>query len=795
MPVVIRLPECWARPGGDDGVAPLGEHLCAVARQCGVHDGQPGERLAFLAGLLHDVGKCHPAWQAYVRGQLSKGPAHAPLGAALFAWAAEQLVTRWSLPTQETKLLHDLCLDWVRVIYNHHDELEDLDLTPPWERSWSPAELVELLAACDGAGIMELVRSFFPEFTGSPESFSTWVEQYGEHWERRFRIVRPQLRRAASDTAFPFPTSTAPPLRFAQLAGLLVSADRYHAGGFKVTPLSPAQAEQALQKLLESCRTRAAQALKEGASPQLVAARGELQRQAAELYTTCQDARFFSLTLPTGYGKTLTALRVALEAVRMGRCDRIVYVAPYISILSQAANEIAKATGLPVLEHHHLSLLAQKDDQDVEALDSWQAPVVATTFNQLFRVLFPRRAQHTVRSRALQRAFIIIDEPQIINMEVWSLFLYALREACGSWQAQCLLATATLPPLAGSLGEACHPLNGPVTVQRRYRVEFDAQAKNGADVLAELREVLRQQGQVAVVLNTIRDAAQLFINARAKISTHHCCLLTGMMLPAHKSNAIDEVRGRLKHGQPTLVICTQILEAGVDLSFQLLFRALPVFTSVAQAAGRANRHNAGSTATVRVFPFVRDDGKDARPHVYRDVTARRQTDALLAERSLIHEEEMAEALECYFRRCWDENRHAACLTRLERAALGVWSELAGMEPFEQDYARVDVFVPVGREMVPVLASNALTQYSPEGPAALLNRLEDRAFMGALSFDQRKQFMALLHCFSVPLPRHTAEKVAEPVNEWLWRLRDPNMYSPETGLACLLEQDETEDTIV
>lgn len=88
-----------------------------------------------------------------------------------------------------------------------------------------------------------------------------------------------------------------------------------------------------------------------------------------------------SSALPTGYGKTLTALRVALEAVSMGRCERIVYVAPYISILSQAANEIAKATGLPVLEHHHLSLLAQKDDQDVEALDSWQAPVVATTFN------------------------------------------------------------------------------------------------------------------------------------------------------------------------------------------------------------------------------------------------------------------------------------------------------------------------------------------------------------------------------------------------------------------------------
>jgi CRISPR-associated endonuclease Cas3-HD len=331
--------------------------------------------VAFLAGLLHDIGKCHPAWQEYVRGARDKGPPHAPLGAALFAWVAEQLTAAWSLPPEESKRVQDLCLDWARIVYNHHDELDDLDLAPPWEKSWSPAELAQLLRACDWQGIVDLVRSFFPEFSASVQSFARWLEEFSERWERRVRFGRPELWRKAVSAASPARPTEAPALRLAQLAGLLVSADRYHAGGFQVHELAAPEAERALQTLAASCRARADQALAEGAHPQLVTARGLLQQQAAELYLSSRDALFFSLTLPTGYGKTLTALRVALEAVRTGRCRRIIYVAPYLSILSQAASEIANATGLHVVEHHHLSILEQCDDEDVEALDTWQVPV------------------------------------------------------------------------------------------------------------------------------------------------------------------------------------------------------------------------------------------------------------------------------------------------------------------------------------------------------------------------------------------------------------------------------------
>src|SRR5690606_30677744 len=121
------------------------------------------------------------------------------------------------------------------------------------------------------------------------------------------------------------------------------------------------------------------------------------QVAALQNYRIHVEQTFFTLLLPTGYGKTLTGLRVALEALHKGRCKRLIYVAPYISILSQAANEIEKATGLPVFVHHHLSILGEKDQpaqdrqredhQSFDLMDTWQAPLIATTFNQLFRAL------------------------------------------------------------------------------------------------------------------------------------------------------------------------------------------------------------------------------------------------------------------------------------------------------------------------------------------------------------------------------------------------------------------------
>ena len=130
MPVVIPFNRCIARPDDEDG----GKNLLlvhlyevAVATACGFEKGSYKERIAFLAGLLHDAAKAHADWQDYILGNHEKGPPHAPLGAALFAYCAESLIDTWDLNREERLILRDLALDWSRAVYDHHGTLEDLD--------------------------------------------------------------------------------------------------------------------------------------------------------------------------------------------------------------------------------------------------------------------------------------------------------------------------------------------------------------------------------------------------------------------------------------------------------------------------------------------------------------------------------------------------------------------------------------------------------------------------------------------------------------------------------------------
>lgn len=786
---------CIARPDEGGRRFLLQEHLEAVAADCGSPNGAPEERLAFLAGLLHDAAKANADWQEYIRGHRPKGPPHSPLGAALFAFCADRLIPAWTGDKAERERLRDLALDWTRAVYDHHGKLDDLDTLPPWEASFSGLELQELLDRCDTSSLFGLVAKHFSGLEANGKQFREWAESFANIWERRFRFGRERLLRQGSRTQPENTDHSEQALRLPQAASRLIRADRYHAGGFEHATLSSINADLAASHLEAQCRERAAQALKSGADASLVECRGQVQGVALDTYRRHTDATFFTLLLPTGYGKTLTGLRAALEACRSGRCERVVYVAPYLSILSQAAREMSDATGLEVFQHHHLTLAELADDEDVEVLDTWQAPVLATTFNQFFRALFPYRAQECLRIEALRRAFIIVDEPQIVDTSVWNLFLRGLAVASREWNCQVLFATATLPLLEEGLGTAPVPLASPVTPPGRFTLAYDGHPLMAAEVADRVCQIEARGNSVAVVLNTVRDAAQIYLllNNRMENTALYC--LTAMMLPNHKAATIQAIREQLARNNPVVAVCTQILEAGIDLSFRRVLRALPIFPSIAQVAGRANRHGEGTRATVTVFPFVRDGGEDTRRYVYRDETARRQTDALLSDHPNLGEEEVGAVLQTYFQRCWDENRHMACLEKLEQAARGVWSALAGLEPFGGDALREEVFVPTANMALTPAMQRLLTEFAPQGPEQLLSRYRDPSFRRRLTFLDRKRFLALLRQYIVPVPRKVAEQVADPVTDWLWRLSNLDDYSPATGLAHLLGSEPGPDVLI
>ncbi len=254
------------------------------------------------------------------------------------------------------------------------------------------------MATCDRAGLDALIRKHFPETQATLDRFDAWFRGFDRTWRRREQTTRNTLCVKNKQEG----TIDRLGLRIAELGARLIYADRSHAADWKPVSLVSAKADLALQHFEEHCHREAERARRRGVSELLLRARQGMQDRALEAYRSEGDSHLLTLLLPTGYGKTLAGLRIALESIRSGGCRRILYVAPYISILSQSASVLEKATGLQVVLHHQMSILSltdqkksprdtdvgdrqREDHQPYDLLDTWQAPIVATTFNQLFR--------------------------------------------------------------------------------------------------------------------------------------------------------------------------------------------------------------------------------------------------------------------------------------------------------------------------------------------------------------------------------------------------------------------------
>lgn len=794
MPVVIAFDRCIARPNKKKKENLLRDHLVAVAKTCGSEDGSYDEQIAFLAGLLHDAAKAHADWQDYIRGNRKKGPPHAPLGAAIFAYCAESLIDTWKLNREKRLILRDRVLDWARVVYDHHGKLEDLDEEePPWEGA-KLRYFDKAINACDMEGIFSFVSSLLDIGLTAVE-FQMFLKKFPTQWRKR--VLRDRMKCLKRKKAGEGSEGTLAQAAYSipDAMAQLVVADRYHAGGLQETFLECAKAKFGQETLTKNCKRKEKVAIADGANPALVGLRQSIQQKVLRTYRNHSQERFYTLCLPTGYGKTLSALRIGLDACVSGHCRRILYVAPYLSILSQNTVEISETTGIEVLQHHHLSL-AELDDDQVEVTETWQTPILTTTFNQFFRAVFPQSAQQTLRLKALKQAFVVVDEPQIIDVGHWNIFLRILSILAEQLNFQVLFTTATLPPLNKGLLPSIVELAPAVKPSSRFEIFFERELLDVDQVSKRaIEEVKNQRGSVAVVMNTVRDAVEVYRQIRATaMDEMEVYCLTSLMLPAHKASIIQFIRDDLKGQKRVIAVCTQILEAGVDLSFQTILRALPILPSAAQVAGRANRHGEKHRSKVIVFPFRREDKKDSRTWIYRDETSRKQTDRILEEAGYLKEEELSDALEKYYRRCWAENSYTALMKKkIDEASRGKWSALSGIEPFIADSQKKSVFVDQSIQDLSDKMQDLMARFAPEGGQQLLDRYNEKWFRRELDFWEQKRFLALLQQFIVQVSPKVADAIAVPLSDKednvLWKLLKVEDYHSDTGFAHLVSPRE------
>lgn len=322
----------------------------------------------------------------------------------------------------------------------------------------------------------------------------------------------------------------------------------------------------------------------------------------------------YQLTVPTGGGKTLSSLRFALNHAACHQMDRVFYIIPYTTIIDQNANEIRKILedkdergnylDRVVLEHHS-NLTPEEESRRQNLLaQNWDAPVVLTTQVQFLEALFGSGTRGVRRMHQLANSVIILDEVQTIPINIVQMLNIALRylvENCGSTVVLC---TATQPPL-GKLEAHYRSLtiqpdlriiqDEQALFERLRRVEvFDRRKVGGwseAEVADLAEEQLQEKGSVLIVVNTKKNARLLYQTiAGRRIENLNLLHLSTNMCPAHRLDILEKIKAELEANQRVVCVSTQLIEAGVDIDFGAVIRYLAGLDSIAQSAGRCNRH-------------------------------------------------------------------------------------------------------------------------------------------------------------------------------------------------------------
>ncbi len=339
----------------------------------------------------------------------------------------------------------------------------------------------------------------------------------------------------------------------------------------------------------------------------------QLRREIAEhcFNAAKRNKGTFTLTVPTGGGKTLASLRFALHHAKIHKMDRVIYIIPFTSIIdqnAQVARQILEPEGIEpggsiVLEHHS-NLTPEKQTWRSKVIsENWDAPIVFTTNVQFLETLFGSGTRGARRMHQLANSVLIFDEIQTLPVNCIHLFNNAINflvEQCGS---TIVLCTATQPLLnrvdAHKGAIKLHEGSEIIPDVRKLfddlkRVEVLNDSKPDGWLLEEVAELAQKEtlavGSCLVIVNNKKTAQELYRSC-AKRDAFHAYHLSTNMCPAHRKSILAEVRSRLDGQQPTICISTQLIEAGVDVDFGSVIRVIAGLDSIAQAAGRCNRHN------------------------------------------------------------------------------------------------------------------------------------------------------------------------------------------------------------
>ncbi len=623
--------------GAEEAVQTVEEHCrktAEYARQTLEPVGLPGA--GYLAGLVHDAGKYTDRFQTYLRGREGRRGSvnHTFAGVRLLL---ERFFTQGDLSGVACELL-------ALAAGGHHGLFDCVD-------SDGQSGFRHRLIKTD-IGYEEAAENFLRLCVGEEELDGLFQKACGE-----LTKVLEHIRSMTDENSESCDDETA--FYAGLLARLLLSAviegDRRDTAEFMQDARFPAVRDEGeLRAMWGVCLKR--MEVKLEALPQtspIDRARRAISNQCSEAAE--QSGGVFRLNVPTGGGKTLSSLRYALAHAQKFGKQRIIFTAPLLSILEQNAAVIRDHVqdDSLILEHHSNLVRPKEDPQRLDELEllteTWDAPIIITTLVQLLNTLFSGKTSAVRRFHSLCGSVIVIDEVQTVPSKMLSLFSLAvnfLAEICG---ATVVLCSATQP----CMERIEHPIHTPIPdlvphdpviwkVFQRTEIR-DAGTRSLEETAAFAMERLETADSLLIVCNKKSQAQRLYTLLKAEGTALFS--LSAAMCVAHRRDTLDRLRQSLgKKGRKTVCISTQVIEAGVDISFACVIRLSAGMDSVVQAAGRCNRGGeAGPDVLAPVF-LVKCQGESLAhlPDIQRGHDA---TGELLAEYAL-HPERYGGRLDC-----------------------------------------------------------------------------------------------------------------------------------------------------
>ncbi|MEM4290374.1 MAG: CRISPR-associated helicase Cas3' [Nitrososphaerota archaeon] len=614
-------------------------NLCQMMVDCSPLSGDNVlSEVATLIGWSHDFGKATTYFQKMLCTQEKSEKTRHSLLSSLFTYYSVKKFLEGKQIQQSVLPL----ISWI-VVLRHHDDLLNLRGTDG---------MVQILKRSENRGLLEdQIKALRPNIGELKEIYSGFkfidIDEFTNNLDE---IVR----RIDSD-AHDLPPSLENYFKTIFLYSVLLDADKISASGLGRLPERVLEIDYGLvdRYRLSLPKSRRIDALREEAYNDTIKCITEIN---------LDSKRILTIELPTGYGKTLIGLSVALRlrdriAKKYGFTPRIIYSLPFLSIIDQNSDVIGRVltqvfqelTSNLMLTHHHLIDVQYKTvDEELKdifkallLIEGWNSEIIITTFVQLFHSLITNKNKSSRKFHNIAGSIIILDEVQNVPYKYWDLIRKSLRLLTEQYGCWVILMTATLPLIF----QSCEAYSLVPNKDRYYgllnrvKYKFDISDKGLTEFIDSLvKGPLTGNKDIMVILNTIQSSKETY-NAIKDYLNEKCgepvlkedgtrvyygrersialCYLSGNVIPKHRLSRIRTLKELKDYTK--VIISTQVVEAGIDMSVDEIYRDFAPLDSIVQAAGRCNRNAEKEFGYVNVLCLVKKDGKRYSELVYDEV--------------------------------------------------------------------------------------------------------------------------------------------------------------------------------